>query len=282
MAKSPNPPASAAAPAALVSALKVLLAPLVRGLIAKGITFPDFAALLKSVYVEVASRDGTGPPSQSRVTLLTGVHRKDVRRLSAASRPASARARAASLGARLIGHWLGAAKFTDDQGRPLPLPRTAPTGRPSFDALVGAVSTDVRPRAVLDEWRARGLVRIDADGTIRLDARAFVPAADFEQNAHFFGRNLRDHIAAATHNLLGKGPPFLERAVFYDGLTPDAVAERRAAASKLGSDALLEVNRRAVARTAAEDGRSDATQRMTFGVYFYAVDEAPKSEPDDA
>jgi hypothetical protein len=285
MAKIPKTPRTGAASAVLLNALKVLLTPLVRGLIAKGITFPDLAELLKAVYVEVAKRDSAGRggrPSQSRITLLTGVHRKDVRRLSAPAAPTSARVRAASLGARLIGHWLGAARFRDADGKPLALPKSAPAGRPSFDALVAAVSTDVRPRAVLDEWRARRIVRIDTAGLIRLEAQAFVPTADFEQNAHFFGRNLRDHITAATHNLLAEGPPFLERAVFYDQLTPDAVAELREAATKLGSEALLDVNRRAVARTAAEDGRSDTTQRMTFGVYFYAVDEAPKPEPDDA
>ena len=50
----------------------------------KGVTFSSFVNLLKEVFVEVAERefrlDGK-PPSDSRINLLTGVHRKDVRRL---------------------------------------------------------------------------------------------------------------------------------------------------------------------------------------------------------
>ena len=67
----------------LISALKRLLRPLVRLLIAKGVTLPAMIELLKDVYVGVAVHDlesGSKGPTDSRVSVMTGVHRKDVKR----------------------------------------------------------------------------------------------------------------------------------------------------------------------------------------------------------
>src|SRR6478609_12063294 len=68
----------------LVSALRRLLRPIIRLAIHYGLTFPSLAELLKSVYVEVADEefqiDGK-VQTDSRVSMLTGVHRKDVKRL---------------------------------------------------------------------------------------------------------------------------------------------------------------------------------------------------------
>ena len=76
--KAPAPPAQ------LHRALRLLLRPLVKLLVEQGVPFGELAEVLKGVYVDVALRDfpleGKGP-TDSRVTLLTGVHRKDVKRL---------------------------------------------------------------------------------------------------------------------------------------------------------------------------------------------------------
>ena len=53
-----------------------------RALIAQGVTAPALYRLLKRLYVEVAERefrlDGERP-TDSRISLLTGVHRRDVK-----------------------------------------------------------------------------------------------------------------------------------------------------------------------------------------------------------
>ena len=71
-------------PFSLVRALRHLLRPLVRLLLAHQITLPYLAGLLKSVYLEVGEAElsrGADPPSASQLSLLTGLHRKDIRRL---------------------------------------------------------------------------------------------------------------------------------------------------------------------------------------------------------
>jgi uncharacterized protein YbjQ (UPF0145 family) len=157
-------------------------------------------------------------------------------------------------------------------------------GEASFERLVAAESSDIRARAVLDEWLRLGIVELDAHDNVRLISDAFVPKKGFEEKAYFFGRNLRDHIAASTHNLLGQEPPFLERSVYYGRLSPAAVSELASMAEQLGMEALLTINRRARdlrahTSTDLDSARTHAPQRMTFGVYFFSEAEQEPSEP---
>ena len=264
-------------PESLLQALQTLLRPLVRGLISKGVTYPHLAEMLKTIFVDVAAKDfgeTDAELTQSRISFLTGVHRKDVKRLRDVSPTKSAIAKAAPLGARLVGVWAGSSKYLDEDGQPLKLPyQSAKSDAVSFDSLVKSVSTDVRPRSVFDEWRRLGIVSQDSDGMISLNVHGFIPQDDFDQSAYFFGRNVRDHIAAAIHNILQAGRPFLERAVFYDRLTQRSVDRLESVARKLGEEALLEVNREALKCAEQDDGLMDATKRMTFGTYYFSADE---------
>lgn len=277
MAENSNQGSAGRPPEAFLRALQTLLRPLVRGLVARGVTFPYLAEMLKTIYVDVAATDFRKPgakQTQSRISLLSGVHRKDVKRLRDVSPTRSAVARVAPIGARLVGIWAGVEEYLDENGRPRPLPFHGSTPEEhSFDSLVQSVSKDVRSRSVLDEWLRLGIATQSADGLIRLNVRAFVPHDDFDETAYFFGRNVRDHIAAAIRNLLREGHPLLERAVFYDRLSQSSVERLEALSRKLGEESLLEVNREALKLADQDEGRDDAAMRMTFGVYFYGTDE---------
>ena len=281
-------------PPALVKALRQALRPLLRVMLARGITLPYLTELIKSLLVEVAERDfqlDGKPVTDSRVSLLTGVHRKDVNRLrrgTAAAADDIDRAPAVvSLGAQLVAQWLGNAQFLNPEGQPLPLPRNVSEGgAQSFEALVTSINSDIRSRVVLDEWLRLGVVNIDDQRRVCLNTQAFVPARGFDEKAFYFGHNLHDHAAAAAHNLLGPEPPFLERSLHFNGLSAGAVAELAAQSKKLGMQALVAVNKAAVAREAREKGAenpdtpaaavlAEPLQRMTFGIYFYTEPAAP-------
>ncbi len=268
-------PVAATPPAALVRALRRALRPLVHLMVARGITLGYIVELLKSVLVEVADREfriGDKPPNDSRVSLVTGVHRKDVGRLrQAMGRDGHEVPAVVSLGARLVSAWQGSAQFLDDQGAPLPLPRFASEGGAvSFEGLVGSVNSDIRSRVVLDEWLRRGLVRLDDAGRVCLETGAYVPMAESDDKSFYFGHNLHDHAAAATHNLLGGQPPFLERCVHYSALPSEFVKSVAQQAEAVGMKALLAINKSAMAATEQEPDDGGPRQRMTFGVYFYS------------
>ncbi len=248
-----------------------LLRPLVSLAIRSGVTFPMLADLLRGLYVEVAIQDllpDERSRTDSRVSLMTGVHRKELRRqrtLTTAAEPP-----ALTVSSQVIGRWLGTPALTDAEGRPLPLPRLG--GAPSFEALVSAVTRDIRPRALLDSWLDQGVATLDTDGRVRLEQVAFIPQADRETQLYYFARNLHDHARAAVANVTAPGdPPCLERSVHYDGLSAAAAERMTAMARDVATAALLDVNRQALAIADADDAADPLGERrcrVNLGVYL--------------
>src|ERR1019366_3917537 len=208
----PRPPP----PDALLTGCRRLLRPLVRLLMRAGVTFPVLAEHVRTLYVEVALRDflmDAKARTDSRVSLITGVHRKEIRRLRLHPRDSDPIPPMVTVSSQIIARWLGLPAYTDPAGRPLPLPRAAAAANgPSFDALVEAVTTDVRPRAVLDDWISQGFVTLDGADMIHLNASAFIPRGGGAEQMFYFARNLHDHIAAAAANVSASGPaPYADR-----------------------------------------------------------------------
>jgi hypothetical protein len=268
----------APAPDAMVPVLARLLRPLVRLLMRCGVTYPVLADLLRGLYVEVAHGDLPAVErkrSDSRISLRTGVHRKEIRRLRLDPPPQPEQPPAVvTRSGRIIGTWLGVAPWIDPEGRPRVLARTG-TGA-SFDTLVASVTTDVRPRAVLDEWLSQGLVALDGQDRVTLNVAAFIPPPGQAAQLHYFARNLHDHIAAAAANVTRVPPPFLERSVHYDFL-PGPVAARLEALGREGAqELLLRINRAALdmlAEPGAEPGAP--TRRVNLGIYLFVDDDLP-------
>ncbi|WP_367614536.1 DUF6502 family protein [Teichococcus coralli] len=267
------------APQDLLRPVARLLRPLVRLLIRSGVTFPILAELLRTLYVQVAAEalEREGARSDSRISLLTGVHRKEIRRLREQGEARTEVPAVVTVASQAIARWLGLPQYTDAAARPLPLPRTAPAGTPSFEALVASVTTDVRPRAVLDDWLSQGLVSLDADGRVVLKQGAFLPPPGSAEQLYYFTRNLRDHLAAASINVASPKPPFFERGLHYDRLPPELAARLEAQWRAAGQQMLVELNRQALAwlDASGEESPGTPTRRVNLGVYVYAEDEPP-------
>jgi hypothetical protein len=265
-------------PAALLAAVTRLLLPLVRYLVSVGITYPVFAEVLKRVFLEAAKAEAHaagGRVTDSRLTLLSGVHRKDIRRLTREAPEPAEVPPLHAIGTALVARWLSDPAYLGQDGEPLPLERSATRGgAQSFAALAASVSADVRPRAILDELVRLGIVRVE-DDLVHLAVSGFVPAAQSDARAYYFGEALHDHVAAGTHNLRGHTPPFLERSVYYDELSPAAVARLGAHAESLAMGMLTEVNRQGEAEERDDPPPAAARMRMRLGVYFYAAPVAP-------
>lgn len=270
-------------PSTLVAALRRLLRPLIKLLLVNGITYPLLSNLLKSLYVEVAREEfllNGKAQTDSRISLLSGVHRKDVKRLGEESLQEQSTPPSISLGAKLVALWTSNELYLDENGRHIPLPRQASEGgAKSFEGLVSSVSKDIRSRVILDEWLRIGVAHIDGEDRVCLNTDAFIPENGYDEKAYYFGQNLHDHIAAGAHNLLGQKPPLLDRSVYYNKLTPESVAELAELSKKLGMQALVAVNKRAGALQQRDAEKTGADQRINFGVYYFgAEDKRPQSD----
>lgn len=279
MSSASRPTDLAQSPAALVSALRRVLRPLVRLMVARGITYPNLSEVLKSLFVEVAERDfgiEGKPTTDSRVSLLSGVHRKDVSRLR--SQPAKADSPASpviTLSSQVFARWLGDPGWRDRRGRPLPLPRLASEGGDrSFESLVAGISSDIRPRVLLDEWLRRGLVTLDDHDRVCLQPQAFTASRGDADKLHYFARQLHDHVAAASLNLMG-GVPYLDRSLHADGLSAETVAELHELARAQAMQMLVSLSEAVQAAETREPSLPVGAprRRFTLGVYFYEADQ---------
>lgn len=254
-----------------------ILRPLVRLLLSYGITYTVFCDALRSIYVKVADEEFTlpdKPQTDSRVSLLTGIHRREVARLRSEPVQEITLPQHASMSALLLATWSGHPDYTDEQGVPIPLPRLASKGEErSFESLVQSISKDFRARVVLDEWLRQGVVHLDEADRVHLSTEAFAQPQDLQEKVFYFGQNIHDHLAATAHNLTGATPPFLERCVFYDKLSAASASELAVYSRTVGMRALQTVNRRAAELQKRDRDAADAVYRTNFGVYQYSAEE---------
>jgi hypothetical protein len=259
-----------------------VLRPLVRLLLRHGINYPALAAALKRVFLDEAAaelrRRGMSS-TDSALTLLSGVHRKDVRALTRGERSRDAAAPAAlGLAAEVGGRWMQDPRYLDSRKHPRTLARGAEAG--TFDALVASVSRDVRARALLDELVRLGVAEELDDGRVRLLSEGFAPRGGFEEMAGLMSENLHDHAAAAVANLAGEDN-FLEQAIYVDELSEASVQELRALAKSAWLKAMREVMARMRERFEADQALPEAQrrERARFGAYFYNVTEEGSEQP---
>lgn len=266
----------------LFASIARILRPLARLMIANGITLPGAVEMLKEAYVDVASRDfplGDAPPTDSRVSLLTGVHRKDVKRLRGGSRRAGA-APTDSLNvlSEVVTRWATDRRYLGRDGRPKPLPRAAAGNRLDFDSLAYGISSDLKPRPILDELLRLGVVG-EEDGRLVLNVEAFVPPRGGDEKDFFLGENAGDHLAAGVHNLLGGAPPFLDQAIYSDDLSPESANELLHLSREQWSAVLKALVRRTAELESRDKAAGRATERVNVGMYFYS--ERRGAPPED-
>lgn len=266
----------------LLRAVRRILKPIVKTLITHGVTFPMVSEMLKHAFVDAVDKDfrlvPDKRPTDSRISLVTGVHRKDIKRFRENAGEDELPDTANSLGAQIIAKWRGASEYLDAHGDPVVLARfKAKDKAPSFENLVRSISTDIRPRAVLDDLVKRQVLGFGPGDTVILKQSAFIPREDLEEILVHYGRNIHDHLAAAGDNIAGGDAPFLERSVYHYGLSAKAVKLLEKRAEKEGMDVLINLNREAQQLLEAENAPSEETKRITFGIYFYAENDSERN-----
>ena len=214
----------------LYAAMARILRPLIHILIRNGISYGTFADLAKWLFVDVARREFAiegRKQTISRVSVITGLNRKEVKRVSELPVPDDqASSERYNRAARVIAGWRRDKAFRSTKGGPADLPVTGPGA--TFQILVKKYSGDMPFRAILDELiRVGAAVRTNED-RVHLLARAYLPAGDENMKIHILGTDVAHLIASIQHNLApdDRGP-FYQRKVMYDNLPQDVLPDFR-------------------------------------------------------
>ncbi|MEY2874048.1 MAG: hypothetical protein RLZZ373_1419 [Pseudomonadota bacterium] len=273
----------------------VMLAPLVRWLLEQGIPLNALVRTLRGVYLSEAHEDlgrRGRRVTDSALSVLTGIHRKEVRAfMEAHHEPAGAPPSAPRLSptpaATLFTQWITDPDYRAPEGEVRrELPRHGPA--PSFEALAREASRDVHPRTLLEELERLALVEVQPE-QVRLLSDRFVPPVHDPAAVRTMAVNVADHIASAVHNLRAdtSAQRRLEQSVYADGLSTESAEYLGDVARQLWGVALEGMVREARGRIAldAERGRQpaagrsdDRNTRVRFGIYYHLeVDESATS-----
>ena len=166
----------------VLDAFLLMLRPVVRILLRYGIGYREFAEVTKTAFVDVASSDfgiRGRPTNISRVAVMTGLTRKEVRRLrdKVSEGDSAIRVKSTPL-LDVLHHWHAQPEFTDSDGRPLPLPFSG--GERSFNDLVRRFGGDIPAGAMRTEMKRVGVIREDESGSLCVVQRTFIPDTDHE------------------------------------------------------------------------------------------------------
>ncbi len=271
-------------PALAAEALALVLQPMARLMIDHGLQLPSMVELLKKALVEEAvgayglADKGS---SDTRIALLTGVHRKDVKRLREASVAPVPASPMVSVAASVVARWISEPRFlnADQSARALArTPRRGSAGEPDFTTLVSEVSRDVGARAVLDELARLGVVELREDGYAALKSSAFVPHEGLSESFHFLASGVSDHLGAAVHNLAPdrRGPLMLDQSAFSQDLSAEQAEQLQQQARRLWATALQQFLQTATVAEQRSKGAEGPQHRIRFGVYFHDSLQTPK------
>ena len=209
----------------LYAAVARILRPLIHILIRNGISYGTFADLAKWLFIDVAKREfaiEARKQTISRVSVITGLNRKEVKRVSELPVPDDqASSERYNRAARVIAGWRRDKIFRNDKGKPADLPISGEGA--TFQTLVKKYSGDMPFRAVLDELIRVGAAVQTDDGRVLLISRAYLPAGDESMKIHILGTDVAQLISSIRHNLEPDDRGlFYQRKVMYDNL-PDEI-----------------------------------------------------------
>ena len=267
---------------ALSAVVLRILRPLVRILLRHGISYGTFADFAKWVYTDVARQEfglQGRKQSTSRVSILTGLSRKEVTRVRELQRPDDRpSAEQYNRAARVITAWRREADFLDAEGQPAIL---SMSGRgATFSELVRRFSGDIPARAIRDELIQVGAMEQLEDGRLHLITPAYIPRTSEIDKIHILGTDVSHLISTIDHNLQPDVlEPFFQRKVAYDNLPHEVLPQFRRLTSRKAQALLEQMDRWLAGHDRDTNPAVGGTGRSRAGIGIYYFEE-PYAEED--
>lgn len=257
----------------LRSSCRALLRPVASVVLKCGMTWREFSELSKSVFVSVAS-DEFGirgrPTNVARVSILTGISRKEVKRQrELLAEPAAAVSTKTTDATRLLSGWYQDPDYVGADGNPLPLD---PAGtKPSFVSLFESYGGDTPEQTLSRELLKAGSIEKDEQGRYVAKRRYHMPVEMDAGSIRFFGTNLFDHANTLSNNVTGdSNERRLEGFAVDDQIHPDSVEEFRAYLDERGQQFLEEIDDWLGQHRL--DPNDSKTTPVRLGLGVYAID----------
>lgn len=274
----------------LQKSILMVLKPLIRILLRNNIPFGAFSEMARQAYVEVATNDFSvngRKQSNSRISIITGLSRKEVKRLQEVEEHSDALLTDKyNRAARVVYGWVHddnyqRLKNNKQQTKKL----TFDNGDVSFSSLVKTYSGDVPPRAILDELERVGVVSLDDNGNIHLLSRAYIPQTGINEKIQYLGSDVSALINTMDRNIYQDDKStFFQRKVYYDNLPNEAVEEIQSMIAHESQQLLekIDITMAKHDRDANPNNSAKGTGRraLGIGIYYFENDDIKEKDND--
>ena len=187
----------------ILSAFLVILRPIARILLRFGIGFREFSEIAKTAFVDVASSDyglRGRPTNISRVAVMTGLTRKEVKRLrDKIERGEETVVIKATPLSEVLHRWYSETDYTDQHGKPKQLPFSGEGI--SFSSLVRAFGGDIPPGALRTELKRVGAISEREDGMLEIAKRTVMPSGLDERLVMALVHSAYPLLSTLAHNM---------------------------------------------------------------------------------
>lgn len=187
----------------ILGAFLVALRPLARILLRFGIGFQEFSEISKTAFVDVATSDyglRGRPTNISRVAVMTGLTRKEVRRIrikiEAGEQLVTIKTTPMS---DIVHRWHSEVDYLDSSGRPLILPFAGDNA--TFSSLVRKYGGDIPPGAMRTELKRVGAVEEDKQGNLKVISRSIHPKRRHDKLITAVVHAIYPLISTVAHNV---------------------------------------------------------------------------------
>jgi len=253
------------------AALRLLFRPIARIMLRSGVNWQELADICKATYVEVATEDfgiRGRPTNISRVAILTGLTRREVRRLRNLLEDENPEIfNRMNYATRVLSGWHQDEQFRDDRGQPAGLTPTG-SGR-SFEALCDKYSGDVAASTMLKELKHVGAVEERSNGTLVAKRRDYSPRLMDPERMLSSGSVLEDIGYTVAYNLhrTESDPGRFDRRATNTRMPASAVPAFRKFLDNEGQ-AFLEQVDDWLTEHEIKDGDDDSGIRLGLGAYW--------------
>lgn len=259
----------------VLDAFLLVLRPVVRILLRYGIGYHEFAEVAKNAFVDVASSDfgiRGRPTNISRVAVMTGLTRKEVKRLrdEIATGDALVSVRTTPF-TQVLHHWHAQPEFTGETGGPKPL---AFAGEPnSFTDLVKRFGGDVPAGAMRTEMKRVGAICEDNKGRLAVVDRSFISDSNDEALVTMLVHGVYTMLTNVAYNSdpLRKEGAWANRVAYTTALkSPDTKQLRRITKDRIVDFAESIDDIFIAYESLQEDGReTESNSAVAIGIYYF-------------
>ena len=261
-------------------AFRLLLRPIASMALKCGITWKEFSDLSKSTFVQAATDEygiGGRPTNVSRVSILTGISRKEVRRQRDLSQSEAPPNRGKTTDAtRVLSGWHQDPNYLGADAEPQVLPESG--SAPSFESLCKHYGGDIPVQTMLKELLHTRAVEKTPDGLLRVMSRFYQPTVHDDETLRWAASLMRDLTETAMHDVFLDDPGAARFCRKTDSaeISSSAIPEFRRFLKERGQTFLEEVDDWLAGHAVSDN--TNNTEHARIGVGLFAIEDLSTEE----